>query len=1195
MDNLSGAVVGNDLEDIYPSTDEEEVGEAGEEQNAHGNSLKSIRSGRTPNTTAISLNRGSNGFGFSVSSTKPPRIQAIEHGAPADEAGLKIGDYVIFVGTKNVVKMDKDEVLRLLKSSDHLMLEVYRRPPSLADTPEPSSPSSMEKENLFPNKKCNTTTNLNIVKSRSDLYHTLKTEPPTSEISNHLPTHSGNLWIVNGRKTKRCWAALYDETLILSKYCGNSSNLDQISLQTEEIVDFESVEYRILLKDLQKAYFNIKKRDNELKLIVKVTNPGIVERGRKVITLRAENEQEKNFWQAVIHKQLSNLTVDVDRKGYTHLLQRQWYKLRESFSRSSGNCKSKTSSTKAETSRSPFDNSSTAPTDSGVVSYNPMVSQNPPDVDKFSDTLESHGSVSCGPETIDSDLNVNLLNQEYFDTTNLSDISENNEFIDFCEEELLELTNSRHRKQKNDDNYPFCDLEDIYLPIKGTKKEIENDDQGDGLASTFVHGDLSVPEVCDEEVNLTDLKNSSDFHKETTNNRENFHQDSSPLFKAKEKAEYANLFYSTDEINKRPDVEIKNYSEPSDLNNDLNNSMDTSFNKEVVNNSENFYQEPLSLSMTEGRAVDKHINCSTHQIKKPPNLLVKTEEVIIERDLKEEMHKKANRITKVESHKEVLTNFEENKNLKEGMVCQKARFFEEVKRVEAEAVKKMPKKQIDEKKAVLQTEKKESFECLSQSKSYSAECLNKCVEEFDCSGLSIQERLRILNAEPVKSFNRRSETSTQPKKAEEGRQQSPAKSKPSPIKRRAPHPHYSLRESLYSLEESQPCSTLEGKVLQDNRKKTSPSYCQYELESDTRISARTSRQTSEESGCSNVPPFSRNSQFSELSRHSSVDEHLKSKPNRHKRCKSWASSARSIISIQTSLSNLSRAPRTLSKNAIELAKSLTDVTKKGSSFGIGLLRGEASIVTLSNKASSSRNLETNRPSLKTVKEFQDNLYNPQGRSRKRKLAPKLPILCNAETIRQVKNPLVRAGEGFQRFRKNFSSFRKDLRRLAVNYHNCRLSRSQPLPPSVKPKPAEAAIWAESFEKLMESKYGCALFRAFLKREFSDENLDFWLAIEKYKKLPEDKLHEKAVLIYGEFIAEESSREVNLNGEVRKALHKACSALSPEDFHRNIFNLAQRHIADVLKNDAYPRFLQSTLYKELLHPTSSDKTPALFSL
>jgi C-terminal processing protease CtpA/Prc len=45
----------------------------------------------------------------------PYRIQAIEHGAPADEAGLKTGDFIIFVGTKNVVKMNKDDVLQLFR------------------------------------------------------------------------------------------------------------------------------------------------------------------------------------------------------------------------------------------------------------------------------------------------------------------------------------------------------------------------------------------------------------------------------------------------------------------------------------------------------------------------------------------------------------------------------------------------------------------------------------------------------------------------------------------------------------------------------------------------------------------------------------------------------------------------------------------------------------------------------------------------------------------------------------------------------------------------------------------------------------------------------------------------------------------------------------------------------------------------
>jgi len=47
---------------------------------------------------------------------------------PADRAGLRPGDYVIFVEKYNVVTMPEDEILHIIRScGNHLTLEVYRR------------------------------------------------------------------------------------------------------------------------------------------------------------------------------------------------------------------------------------------------------------------------------------------------------------------------------------------------------------------------------------------------------------------------------------------------------------------------------------------------------------------------------------------------------------------------------------------------------------------------------------------------------------------------------------------------------------------------------------------------------------------------------------------------------------------------------------------------------------------------------------------------------------------------------------------------------------------------------------------------------------------------------------------------------------------------------------------------------------
>lgn len=57
--------------------------------------------------------------------------------------------------------------------------------------------------------------------------------------------------------------------------------------------------------------------------------------------------------------------------------------------------------------------------------------------------------------------------------------------------------------------------------------------------------------------------------------------------------------------------------------------------------------------------------------------------------------------------------------------------------------------------------------------------------------------------------------------------------------------------------------------------------------------------------------------------------------------------------------------------------------------------------------------------------------------------------------------------------------------------------------------------------------GLAAFRAFLLTEFSEENLEFWLACEEFKKAKsQSKMASKAKKIFAEFIAIQSFKEVS---------------------------------------------------------------------
>ncbi|CAL8317323.1 unnamed protein product [Lota lota] len=139
--------------------------------------------------------------------------------------------------------------------------------------------------------------------------------------------------------------------------------------------------------------------------------------------------------------------------------------------------------------------------------------------------------------------------------------------------------------------------------------------------------------------------------------------------------------------------------------------------------------------------------------------------------------------------------------------------------------------------------------------------------------------------------------------------------------------------------------------------------------------------------------------------------------------------------------------------------------------------------------------------------------------------------------------------------------------------------------SVKPTPEEALKWGESLDKLLVHKYGLAAFRAFLRTEFSEENLEFWLACEDYKKVKsQSKMASKAKKIFAEYIAIQSCKEVNLDSYTREHTKDNLQSVA-----RSCFDLAQRRIYGLMEKDSYPRFLRSELYLDLVNQKKSSGT------
>ncbi|XP_067892603.1 regulator of G-protein signaling 8-like [Heterodontus francisci] len=130
---------------------------------------------------------------------------------------------------------------------------------------------------------------------------------------------------------------------------------------------------------------------------------------------------------------------------------------------------------------------------------------------------------------------------------------------------------------------------------------------------------------------------------------------------------------------------------------------------------------------------------------------------------------------------------------------------------------------------------------------------------------------------------------------------------------------------------------------------------------------------------------------------------------------------------------------------------------------------------------------------------------------------------------------------------------------------------------------EVVQWTESFGVLLANKYGLAAFRAFLRSEYSEENIEFWLACEDYKKTKSPaKLTSKAKKIYSEFIDVQAPKEVNIDFQTRELTKK--NLLEPA---HTCFNDAQKRIYSLMERDSYPRFLRSKVYLDVLNQTQSN--------
>lgn len=121
-------------------------------------------------------------------------------------------------------------------------------------------------------------------------------------------------------------------------------------------------------------------------------------------------------------------------------------------------------------------------------------------------------------------------------------------------------------------------------------------------------------------------------------------------------------------------------------------------------------------------------------------------------------------------------------------------------------------------------------------------------------------------------------------------------------------------------------------------------------------------------------------------------------------------------------------------------------------------------------------------------------------------------------------------------------------------------------------------WGFSLRELLKDPAGREQFAKFLDKEFSGENLKFWEAIQNLKSLPQSQVKEAAKKIFDEFLAPDAPCPVNVDSKSVE-LAKAALTNGPSFF---CFDVAAEHIYLLMKNDSYPRYLRSDIYKDCLN-------------
>lgn len=108
-----------------------------------------------------------------------------------------------------------------------------------------------------------------------------------------------------------------------------------------------------------------------------------------------------------------------------------------------------------------------------------------------------------------------------------------------------------------------------------------------------------------------------------------------------------------------------------------------------------------------------------------------------------------------------------------------------------------------------------------------------------------------------------------------------------------------------------------------------------------------------------------------------------------------------------------------------------------------------------------------------------------------------------------------------------------------------------------------------FDQIISNRFEIIRFRKFLEKEFCQENLDFYIDVQKYKKLPLNLMKIEASRLFKKYIEQDSISQVNISYDTVEHIKKNLNTPS-----NDIFANAEEEILQLLHHDCYKRFVAS---------------------